>query len=268
MGTLLVGLVSATATLIGSYFIFKQTDKKNQLKYITEERQKWRETIRELSASFIVGEKYDEQNSFKPLNNNELRFIREQVALRFNPADKEDKKILKLMDDYIKEKRNMEKRSMEKRSVELEKIKKDLSISFSLLLKHDWERAKVESKMDNKSSKPLIVLFSFIFCFFALFFISPLFFLHFYYSHEMNLETTIFFFTLIKVLIIIIILTFCFYKLIHYFIWSEKYNYENDKSSFLSSYPKYAAYLGYVRRKKLSEIQKCSCCSSKKETNS
>jgi hypothetical protein len=150
MTEIITGLVTSFVTLAGSYFIFKNNDKSNQLKYITEERQKWREKMRELSVSFMSGRYVD--NEFLSISEeSELINIREQVAVRLNPDDEEDKYILCLMDCYIEHKDYRQT------------IRKELSKAFASLLKHDWERAKNESKMESNSTRLLIVFMAFLF---------------------------------------------------------------------------------------------------------
>jgi len=126
MSEIITGLASSVVTLTVAYFVFRKDDKANQLTYITDERRKWREKIRELSVTFMTGGKYNS------LRNEELRDIREKVAVRLNPDDVEDKYILCLMDCYIENNCNLLK----------DKIRKKLSLAFASLLKHDWDRAK------------------------------------------------------------------------------------------------------------------------------
>lgn len=105
----------------------KNNDNNNALKYITEERQKWREDIRK-----IVDELYEEDYDFEK--------IRAKLQVRLNPFDEYDKDIIKKIEklicfgyknntDYI--------------------YKLELAELLSRLLKHDWERAKIEA---NKNS--------------------------------------------------------------------------------------------------------------------
>ena len=139
MSKIITGIVSSVATLIGSYFIFKQNDKSNQLKYITEERAKWREKIRELSVEFLTKELHLDNSIIVNPNLKELSKIRHQVAVRLNPNDDQDNKLLKLMNEYIS-------LFIKYDDGELEKKRNEIQNSFAELLKHDWDRAKSESK--------------------------------------------------------------------------------------------------------------------------
>lgn len=130
MDKVIIGFFS----FISAYFVFRQNDKSNQLKYITEERAKWRGKIRKLSVEFMTGQYVDYEH--KTLSENELRNIREKVAVRLNPNDDEDNNILCLMNLYIEN----------QCSISRDKIRVKLSIAFAELLKHDWDRVKAESK--------------------------------------------------------------------------------------------------------------------------
>ncbi len=129
-------LLTALLGFISAYFVFRQNDKSNQLKYITEERQKWREKIRKLSVEFLTSELYENDNSLVNPNLKRLKNIRQQVAVRLNPNDVKDKYILCLMDCYIENKCALNK----------EEISERLSIAFASLLKYDWERAKMKQQ--------------------------------------------------------------------------------------------------------------------------
>ena len=148
MTEFIIGIVSSVVTLIGSYFVFKKNDKSNQLKYITKERQKWREKIRELSVEFIYSELYDNATEFIYPNKKKLINISAQVAVRLNPNDDEDNYILCLMSCYMKNENVRES------------LREELNIAFASLLKHDWERAKNETKMKSNSSKIILFLIS------------------------------------------------------------------------------------------------------------
>jgi hypothetical protein len=139
MSDLATGIISSVFTLIGSYFVFKQNDKSNQLKYITEERAKWREKIRELSVEFLTKELHIDNSIIVNPKINELSKIRHQVAVRLNPNDDQDNKLLKLMSEYIS-------LFIKYDDSELEKKRNEIQNSFAELLKHDWDRAKAESK--------------------------------------------------------------------------------------------------------------------------
>lgn len=150
MENVITGIVSSGITLIGSYFVFKQNDKGNQLKYITEERQKWREQIRELSVDFLSHPFKKDGTKAADIDILFLKRIRSNIALRLNPDDVEDKKILEKMNNYIMLFEN-------NNSIEAQLVNGQIEIAFAHLLKHDWERAKQES-FHSKSINPLNVI--------------------------------------------------------------------------------------------------------------
>ena len=87
-------------------------------KSIIEERQKWRDTLRTLLPDLLNGADRDSQLK-----------IRDSIALRLNPYHDEDR--LRLIDEFIEE--------PSRDSADA------IVIQFQILLKHDWERAKIEA---------------------------------------------------------------------------------------------------------------------------
>lgn len=107
---------------------------------IVKERRDWREHIRKLSREFICSTNNIPYCGDK--NPKILRIIYHDMQVRLNPTDNHDKEILrtmkKIMDDYpcnSEESENRRKRDIE-----------EFSVRVSHLLKHDWERAKHESR--------------------------------------------------------------------------------------------------------------------------
>lgn len=140
----ITGIVSSAVTFVGAYFAFRKDDKSNQLTYVTEDRRKWRDRLRELIPEFI---------SYGLLKNGNidslgsdvsiLYKIRSEIEIRLNPYDAEDNHLLSLMDRYITS-------FKEKKDDELEIIRTQINNGFSILLKHDWERVKRESKQKRR----------------------------------------------------------------------------------------------------------------------
>ncbi len=89
-----------------------------------QERTKWRKKIRKLSLSV--------QKSQQKGNKEKLNNIRSELVLSLNPHDTNDQEIITTIDQIIKNPENPEKI--------IEFIER-----ISLLLKHDWERAKGEA---------------------------------------------------------------------------------------------------------------------------
>jgi len=109
--------------LITSTFTKLNNDKNYSLKYITEERQKWRIEIRDKISEFC-----------NPTERTNLRILKTEIRLRINPKDDEDQKIVKCMESIIKGDESTR-----------EKYREQLEELVSHLLKHDWERAKREA---------------------------------------------------------------------------------------------------------------------------
>jgi hypothetical protein len=90
---------------------------------VIRERKDWREKIRKLAAkvyhAFISGES----------DENKFRVLRAKLALRLNPHDAEDQKILELVAPGNAARAD------------------EFNQRVSLLLKHDWERAKRDASL-------------------------------------------------------------------------------------------------------------------------
>ncbi|EMK3587896.1 hypothetical protein ACLINQ_004406 [Vibrio parahaemolyticus] len=122
---------SVFAALITAIFTRKIHENNVSLKYITEERARWRQKIKEL-----MGELSDAVHL--PTENRErikkVRSIATYLKLSLNPSENEsiDVEIRKCLNDICN-------------NPNYKKVK-ELELLFSKLLKHDWERAKQESQ--------------------------------------------------------------------------------------------------------------------------
>ena len=114
----LAGLVAGLVTL-------RTTERKIAIENITQQRQVWREKIREIAnqihARYRAGEK----------NNVLAKYIELQLLL--NPNDIDDKSILDTLWLMASEESQSE-------------LDVEFAEKLSLLLKHDWDRAKNEAK--------------------------------------------------------------------------------------------------------------------------
>lgn len=122
---ILVAIISSSVigAFISSLVIKLNNDRNLKLKYITEERQKWREQIKD-KVSLIISDSYS--------NNNELLKIATSLQLSLNPNDPNDQKITLCLDQILQDPSNStEKLRLRKMIVQL--------------LKHDWDRAKREA---------------------------------------------------------------------------------------------------------------------------
>lgn len=121
-------VISAIISSIISVII---SNKKNKLKYITNERQKWRKDIRQLSARIF--KLLNENKSLTNEQQNKLDNLKFKLRLRLNPTDDYDEKIVNIIE---KLKSDFSDEQMD-----------DFKEMVSRLLKHDWERSKLETKV-------------------------------------------------------------------------------------------------------------------------
>ncbi|MED4780947.1 hypothetical protein [Brevibacillus choshinensis] len=113
---------SVVGGLLTSIFTKLNSDKANTLKHITEERKSWRETIRKISEEII-----------KLSSKEQATIVLANMITRLNPDDEEDQKIIDQLKVLISDPTN-------------EDVKYEVLNRISWLLKHDWERAKLEAK--------------------------------------------------------------------------------------------------------------------------
>ena len=111
------GLVAALVTL-------RTTERKIAIENITQQRQVWREKIRELAQRI--------KDSYQKKDKDDLLSQYVELQLLLNPDDKNDKSILDTVWEMLKEEKN--------------ELHIELAEKLALLLKHDWERAKLEAK--------------------------------------------------------------------------------------------------------------------------
>lgn len=134
----LIALVSGFgAAAITSFFGMLINNKNIVSQNIIQERAKWRNDIRELSTNIsfcIINEKYKK-----------LYLLKNQLQLKLNPNDIEDMKIVKLIETIILEK-----------GANNENVDTEFTERISQLLKHDWDRAKLENTLISKFfNKPI-----------------------------------------------------------------------------------------------------------------
>jgi hypothetical protein len=109
------------AGLVAAYVALRSLWAKIAIENITQERAKWRDKIREKSA--LIHKAIIESDSTK------LSEYRAELTLLLNPLDQDDNEILYSI----------------KVSPDSELQAKEFSERVGLLLKHDWERAKLEA---------------------------------------------------------------------------------------------------------------------------
>jgi hypothetical protein len=115
--SVLTGIVAALVSL-------RSTSTTVRVENITKERQKWREKVRELAFGI---HKAATSSTWKDVE--ELRL---QFSLLLNPLDVEDRKIVAIIGDLA-------------HAPHLDATLSEFQDRVSLLLKHDWERVKLET---------------------------------------------------------------------------------------------------------------------------
>lgn len=120
------GLISA---FVAALVAVLTTERNIQMKNVTQERAKWRAKMKAKAVEV--------HQSALTNNVEKLDELRLEFSLNLNPLDKEDNAILKVI-DKLKESANTEQNLWE------------FSERLSLLLKHDWERAKYEASFWEK----------------------------------------------------------------------------------------------------------------------
>ena len=128
--------ISASAVvsaLVAGLFAERSSKRTIQIENITKERAKWRDKIRELA---VAVHKAATQKNGALLKEQRLVF-----SLNLNPIDEEDIAILIAIDTLsLSEQLD-------------EKVLQEFSDRVGLLLKYDWERAKVEAKQADCASR-------------------------------------------------------------------------------------------------------------------
>ena len=116
---------AVVAALVAALVALRTTERRIQIENITQERAKWRDKIR---ANALLVHKAAIANDIAALSEFRLAF-----ALLLNPHDEEDNAILRVLDRL---------RSSQDKPSELP----EFTARVAHLLKHDWDRAKLEAK--------------------------------------------------------------------------------------------------------------------------
>jgi len=124
---------SFLASLITALISKRNNDKNNTLKYVTDERQKWRILIKERVVELVTTSEDEIKQK-----------IIAELQLNLNPNDKEDIKIITAIKKIVSEPNDSEKNKAEVLNL------------VAKLLKHDWERAKVEASNSFWSHKVIV----------------------------------------------------------------------------------------------------------------
>ncbi|MCG6400636.1 hypothetical protein [Vibrio fluvialis] len=114
------------AAIVAGFVTLRANDRKIAAENITQQRQLWREKIRVLSANIC--------SAYTANEHHKITALYVELQLLLNPTDSDDLDILDTVWD------------MRETNSDKEKLDIVLGEKLALLLKHDWERAKAESK--------------------------------------------------------------------------------------------------------------------------
>jgi len=114
---------SVVAGVVSAFVSIWTTQRKISIENITQERTKWREKVRDKSLEV--------HNAFIDRDEKKLQQLRLEFSLILNPEDGEDKRIIESI-------------RLPEQGKETE-LSLEFSKRVSLLLKHDWERVKLEA---------------------------------------------------------------------------------------------------------------------------
>jgi hypothetical protein len=118
VSTVLAGLVAALVSL-------RTSERAIKIENVTKERAKWREKVREKAL--------DLHRACVKSDRERVSELHLEFSLILNPDDPEDREILLVLD------------AVAESAPDSTKLK-ELGVRLALLLKHDWERAKIEAE--------------------------------------------------------------------------------------------------------------------------
>ncbi|WP_298281624.1 hypothetical protein [Acidocella sp.] len=117
-------LLPIIVALITSFVTIRINDRQIQIDNITKERAKWRDKIRAMLV--------ETHKAWETADIQKIKELKSTFAVYLNPFDTEDEGILTALEKLINDREDP--------------AILEFYIRISLLLKHDWERAKFESK--------------------------------------------------------------------------------------------------------------------------
>ncbi|SHG17618.1 hypothetical protein [Vibrio gazogenes] len=116
---------SVIAALVAALVSLRTNERRIHIENVTQERAKWRNSMRCLADSLI--------KSTQKSDSTEISALCSQLALNVNPFDKEDISLIEAAEKLA---------TSDDKGAQI----KEFTERMSLLLKHDWERAKREAK--------------------------------------------------------------------------------------------------------------------------
>ena len=143
---IIVAFIGFVGVMLGAFMVKLSNNRNNYMQYITNERKLWRDEIRRLTLKM-----YDKEVNYSAL--------KAEFEIRLNPEDDNDKKILGHLDSLI----NENKEYMDIRGgIEVKEDPRDEIVKMiSRLLKHDWERVKIEANIFG--IKPIPFLYTIVY---------------------------------------------------------------------------------------------------------
>ncbi|WP_085276212.1 hypothetical protein [Pseudogulbenkiania subflava] len=122
-----INLLSSTvmAALVAALVSLRTNERKINIENVTQERAKWRGAIRALADGLV--------KATREGDNQAIEYFCTQLSLNVNPFDNEDKGLIQAVKQLT---------TTENKDYQLSEV----IDRISLLLKHDWERAKRESR--------------------------------------------------------------------------------------------------------------------------
>ena len=141
-----LAVIALFSAAIGALVTKLIEDRKNSLKYITEERQNWRTELRKYTDDLYAQNQNEQPASLY------YQRLRAKFEVRLNPRDSRDKEILRLFDRLIHESTSIGNKD------KIDDIKSEIVKRIACLLKFDWERAKMEAGSKFKAYHLLFII--------------------------------------------------------------------------------------------------------------
>ncbi len=130
LDTVFIGIIGGG---IGAFATISVANKNIEMENITQERRNWREKIRDKASEVVT--------AYQAKDKNKLTKLYVDFQVRLNPYDNND---IEILDTLRKMKEDIAKKDI---YTDInEDLIDELSKKLALLLKHDWERAKIEVK--------------------------------------------------------------------------------------------------------------------------
>lgn len=137
ISAVVAAVVSLIVAMISAYAARRNNERLIQIENVTKERAKWRDKLREKACEV--------HEAATARDVNKLDMLRMEFALNLNPFDMEDRALLLRLETLLADGENVQ---------HVQSMLKEFADRLSLLLKHDWERAKYEAGERDGWRKP------------------------------------------------------------------------------------------------------------------